>query len=393
VPQAVFSDGGENAFALFTGRFPLQQCRPPGDEPACDDGLTCEAGLGSCFQLGTACVVGTVSGQPGSCPFDLPCVPSATGLCRDTTSSVDDGGAEGRIRSVATRVEIGVSNPERPEHYTSRVWAVNKFVNPTLRTVRRLNLHNPKGAGSDYRPADGKHPDKAKVLAWGRPAFLGSQAQNREAQLYFAYADMPAIGADGAPTWNPRYFTGLNARGVPQFSSSQVDAAPLDLSGGAGNPHEPIDIVNQTTVSWVEGLGKWVMFYSGENNPVIALIFNPGAQRTPDGAILVRFADQPWGPWTAPQPVLVGGDPADPFAPGTQFGPGGILHHPACTVADCVPGGQPPLPGALTVGGLYGANIVDCWTEDRKHGKVDLYWNVSTSNPYQVVLMKTRLAR
>lgn len=65
----------------------------------------------------------------------------------------------------------------------------------------------------------------------------------------------------------------------------------------------------------------------------------------------------------------------------------------ACTVADCVPGGQPPLPGALTVGGLYGPNIVDCWTEDRKHGQVDLYWNVSTSNPYQVVLMKTRLAR
>jgi hypothetical protein len=39
------------------------------------------------------------------------------------------------------------------------------------------------------------------------------------------------------------------------------------------------------------------------------------------------------------------------------------------------------------------SNIVDCWTEDRKHVKVDLYWNVSTHNPYQVVLMKTPLAR
>jgi hypothetical protein len=393
VPHAVFSDGGENAFAMFTGRFPLQECRPPGDEPACDEGLTCEAGLGSCFPLSTACVVGAPSGAPGSCPFELPCLPSATGLCRDTTSSVDDGGVEGRIRSVATRVEIGLSNPERPEHYTSRAWPVNKFVNPAVRTVRRLNLHNAKGAGSDYRPADGKHLDKAKVLVWGRPAFFGSQAQNREAQLYFAYADMPAIGADGAPTWSPRYFTGLNTRGVPEFSSNQLDAVPLDLSGGAGDPHEPQDAVNQTTVSWVASLDKWVMFYGGENNPILSLIFNPGAERTVDGAILVRYADQPWGPWTTPQPLLVGGDPADPFAPGNQFGPGGILFHPACTVADCVAGGQPPLPGALTVGGLYGPNIVDCWTEDRKQGQVDLYWNVSTSNPYQVVLMKTRLAR
>ncbi len=393
VSHAAFSDGGENAFAMFSGRFPLQECRPPGAEPACDEGLTCEPGLGACFPLSTACVVGAASGAPGSCPFELPCVPSATGLCRDTTSSADDGGVEGRIRSVATRVEIGVSGAERPEHYTSRAWAVNKFVNPTVRTVRRLNLHNSKGAGSDYHPADGKQPRQAKVLIWGRPVFLGSQAQNREAQLYFAYADMPEIGADGAPTWNPRYFTGLNAHGVPQFSASQVDAVPLDLSGGAGDPHEPIDAVNQTTVSWVESLDKWVMFYGGDNNLVLSLIFNPGSTRTADGAIMVRFADQPWGPWTTPEPVLVAGDPLDPFAPGSQFGPGGILFHPACTVADCVAGGQPPLPGALTVGGLYGANIVDCWTEDRKHGEVDLYWNVSTSNPYEVVLMKTRLAR
>ena len=393
-PVTAFSDGKADVFAIFSGRFPLQECRPAeSSEPACDEGLTCDTGLGSCFRLGTACVVGVPDGERGSCPFALPCLPSANGVCRDTTSSTDDGANEGRVRSAAVRLEVGVANRSRTEDYTSRAWPVNKFLNPVARTVRRLLVNTPRGVGSDYRPVDGRPGERGKVLVWGRPAFAGVQAENREAQLYFAYSDMPAVGADGGPTWSPRYFTGTNAIGVPQFSTRQVDAVPLDLGGGNGDPHEAIDLVQQMSVSFVDALGKWAMFYGGDVSPVVIPILNPGAQPTPQGPIQVRFADQPWGPWTPPQPVLRAGDPFNPNAPGSQYAPGGILFHPACAGTDCVPGDLPPLPGGGDIGRLYGSNIVDCWTEDRKQGKVDLYWNVSTHNPYQVVLMKTRLAR
>jgi hypothetical protein len=51
------------------------------------------------------------------------------------------------------------------------------------------------------------------------------------------------------------------------------------------------------------------------------------------------------------------------------------------------------------IGRLYAPNIIDDWTEDvtdaaaRDRGEhaVELYWNVSTWNPYQVALFKTRL--
>ena len=394
VPVTPFSDGRNDVFAIFSGRFALQECRAPGSSgPACDDGLTCDPGVGSCFILGTACVVGVPDGERGSCPFALPCVPTANGVCRDTTSSVDDGANEGRSRSAVVRLELGVANRSRAEQYTGRVWAVNKFFNPVARTVRRLLVTTPKGIGSDYTPVDSRPGERGQVLVWGRPTFLGSQLENREAQVYFAYSDMPRVGADGAPTWNPRYFTGLNSLGIPQFSSRQVDAAPLDLGGGNGSPHEAIDFVNQMSVSWVAPLKKWVMFYGGDASPGLIPLFNPGAVPTPEGATQVRFADQPWGPWTPPQTLLRAGDPFNPNAPGSQYGPGGILFHPFCAGTDCVPGDVPPLPGGGDIGRMYGSNIVDCWTEDRGRGNVDVYWNVSTHNPYQVVLMKTRHSR
>jgi hypothetical protein len=51
-------------------------------------------------------------------------------------------------------------------------------------------------------------------------------------------------------------------------------------------------------------------------------------------------------------------------------------------------------------GHLYGANIIEQWTEDvsakltnLRTGQraAELYWNVSTWNPYSVVLVKTQL--
>jgi hypothetical protein len=124
----------------------------------------------------------------------------------------------------------------------------------------------------------------------------------------------------------------------------------------------------------------------------IHLIFGPDAkllERDPLGSIYIRYAEQPWGPWTAPKPVLIAGDPANGI-PG-QYGPGGILFDGSCTQRGCVRGETVFAGMPNERGRLYGPNIVEPWTEEREGGAIDLYWHVSTWNPYQIVLMKTRL--
>jgi hypothetical protein len=69
-----------------------------------------------------------------------------------------------------------------------------------------------------------------------------------------------------------------------------------------------------------------------------------------------------------------------------------------CIAGQFFEGAQDMLSGD-PVGRLYGANILDEWSEDvtdrvpHADGEraVELYWNASTWNPYQVVLWKTLL--
>ena len=50
-----------------------------------------------------------------------------------------------------------------------------------------------------------------------------------------------------------------------------------------------------------------------------------------------------------------------------------------------------PLPHRVGRGRLHGSNVIDAYTEPDGKGGVDLYWNVSTWNPYGVLLVRTNL--
>jgi hypothetical protein len=76
--------------------------------------------------------------------------------------------------------------------------------------------------------------------------------------------------------------------------------------------------------------------------------------------------------------------------PSSQYAPGGILRHPMCTGRDCAP--NEPTIHADDYGFLYGANVIDVWTEPTDTGAV-LYWNVSTWHPYQVLLLRSVAVR
>jgi hypothetical protein len=130
----------------------------------------------------------------------------------------------------------------------------------------------------------------------------------------------------------------------------------------------------------------------------------------PKNGVHIRYADHPWGPWSAPKQLFEPGSPtATPSgsAPATQYGQNGMLFHKDCTRfgSKCAPGesfflagfppffGLPPFRSSDPFGWLYNPNIIEDWTMSRTSPVpgADIYWTVSTFDPYQVVLMRSRI--
>jgi hypothetical protein len=401
-PLGGFSNGTREFGMFITGK--PQACRADAD---CSNGFTCDTSVGF--------VGAPPNQQPG---LTLPCRDNApncksdtqldaagapipnTGLCTDKTSTIWADTDFGRVGAYAIYQLIGVRSLTEPGKYTDiREWLTNKFTNPASRAV--ADFVPARGSGrskQDYRNT-GKAGGNRQVFMWGRPGFIGVNAKGSTLGLYFAYVDMPK---GPGFTWDVHYYTGTGADGVPRFSASESEAAALDLDASREGiqPQEMYDLIQHMSVVWIEHLGKWVMFYGGGISafPIPDLLPNCGVleifARTDcknivigNGAIRMRTADDPWGPWTLPQDVIVGGDPDQrPLA--DQYAPGGPLHHPACTGDRCQPPAAYMLKGDY--GWFYGANIIEEWTRPAGKG-VDVIWNASTWDPYRVILLRTRI--
>jgi hypothetical protein len=391
VPMTGFSNGRDDAaegvFAIF---FSYEQvaCVDGG----CQHGFECDAGLGTdaLAALNPPCVVDS----------SVSCL-AGPGLCQDRSSSVyDASSAMGRTQAVVLRHDVGVTTPADPARFETQGWETQRFLNLTARTVSDFDAARAAGSGNDYQPALGNSLPRAGVFVWGRPNFGGVGVEGRDAQLYLAWVPMPRVGADLRFDWRPRFFSGVDAEGRPQFAEREVDARALDLDAAqpGDQPEEVHDSIGQMNISWVPSLGHFVMFFGGGGAEMFAeLVFRddlPKVRVDPQGSLFVRFAKRPWGPWSAPRPFLAGGDVSTDAQPTGQYAPGGILAHNNCTRADCAR--YDPAywtdPGTNHNGGLYGPSIVDAWTTARDSA-TDLYWFVSTWNPYQVVLMKSTFSR
>jgi hypothetical protein len=394
---AAWSDGRDGAFAIF--RRDVAIACSGGTSPSCEDGFECDRELGACTQIegeyAQPCVLGSDRCGPGGS-----CEPvEGGGYCQDRTSSMyGDGGEDGRLDSVVVQHEVGRADPTRSARYVTQAFVTNKFLNPIAKAVADFDPDRDDPGGNDYRPADGTQPAREKVLLWGRPHTAGIKADGRDARLYFAYVDMGESGDAADFAWSPRYFAGTEA-GRPRFSERQVDAVALELGGSPLPESELYDVVDKTAITYLAPLHQWVMLYGGDFAPFFLRLFaGPNfqrVQRDPEGAIHARFAEHPWGPWSEPVTVLAGGDPSvSPPAPASEYGPLGMLHHADCIGPDCIPGENAPSHVLAPYGFLYAPNIFDPWTELRQDGDaVDIYWNVSTWNPYQTVLLRTRIER
>lgn len=400
-PMGGFSNG-THEFGIFNITKP-QGCRKDSD---CSNGLNCDTTLGyfgvnyaqeegltlGCRDGTPGCVADTMADAAGTAA-------PASGFCTDETSVLRGEKVSNLLNAIGLRVRIGIRDPVVPKKYgDTREWLTNKFMNVTARTVE--DFKPASGAGVerwDYTPAKGAGGNR-RVLLWGRPGFVGVAAHGRTMSVYFAYVDIPA-GPGYA--WKPMYYTG-SVDGVPQFSAREKDAVPVDLDSTRDGVQadEVVDIVNQMSVAWVGPLRKWVMFYGGGLTILPSAVLPycgvlelfTGAECKDvvvgNGAVRMRSADHPWGPWTPPQDVLVVGDPAG--GPQGQYGPGGALRHSDCKVSGCAPHSDIFVYHANEYGFFYSVNIIEQWIRPAGEG-VDIIWNASTWDPYRVVLLRTRI--
>jgi hypothetical protein len=404
-PNGAFSNGAREFGTFITGKPVACQA-----DAQCPAGLGCDAGLGyfgSPPQDEAGLTLGCAENWPGCNPHTLENADGTpipdSGLCVDRGSSMYTDSEYGRVVTVAMQLLVGIRNESDPRKYEDiRSWITNRFINTAFRPA--ADFVPERGAGrsnQDYRNIPGAGANQ-RVFMWGRPWFNGVNAKNQNAAMYFAYADMPA---GPGFEWKVNYYTGSAADGTPRFSANEMDAAPVDLDSTQPGvqPREIHDWIQHMSIVWIEELGKWVMFYGGGISQVpnerfgmpacgIAEVFArtecPHVQ-IGNGALRMRSADDPWGPWTPPQDLIIGGHPdARPLE--GQYAAGGVFYHPECRGENCQARSlQFP---EYDYGWFYGANIIEEWTRPVDDG-VDVIWLASTWDPYRVIMLRTNIRR
>jgi hypothetical protein len=382
-PMTAFSDG-ERAIAIYQATT-FAAC---GARAACPAPLECSPRIGQCFpqplDVPTNCDLATHEG----CQFGQFCLPNEPGYCVDRSVPLAD-----LSQRVALELELAVQRPDDPTRYDSRfTFYSNRFINMTARTIEHLAVHG----RSDYRRGHGD------LLLWGRPGFASDHRNNQP--LYLLTHALPLQTDErGALLFRPRYFAGLDRAGQPIWSDAQDAAKPLALDGQRdGDPRELLRDLNQLSVTWLDApIKRWVMFYGGGAPLSLTGPTTDAISGVAPGAVAVRFAEHPWGPWSPPETLLAPGRPEDE---GALYGPGGFLYHPRCvdTISKACARSDPARYSALLLGKctpenpspdygvLYGAGIIEPYTRRSEDG-FDVHWTVSSWNPYVTLFVRSQI--
>ncbi|MET0287861.1 MAG: hypothetical protein ABW352_25455 [Polyangiales bacterium] len=289
--------------------------------------------------------------------------------------------------------------PARTVYRSGAKTSLPFFRNPAAATVAHYDPAQPQA--NDW--SAGGHT----LFVFGRGDFAGAPARS----VHLAQHRLPLVQPDGSMKWTPSYFTGLTADG-PQWSDDPAQAKPI--------LENDFQQTMQFDVEWFPQLQKWVMLYGGD---VADWVGTDGDEDQPrHGALHMRLADAPWGPWSRAAPAFwrehagafmhcdapadaarpgcdldeLPDDPKHSYSPGT-WAPQ-LLDFPGCISAALTPSqpnfssGNVQLPclGAQR-GNLYGPSFIASWTADLAGDQgyahaATLYFLVSTWMPYQVVL-------
>jgi hypothetical protein len=269
-------------------------------------------------------------------------------------------------------------------------------------------------------PADGSASAGGDVLVWGRPDFKLKEEQASNLNPVYLMRLRLTAGTNGGlgPSFSPWYFGGLALNLEPMWTQQAANAVPVIT--------EDFRVSSQFDVKWIPQLGKWVMLYGGDVAEYMAPpdLDPPTTMDQPrHGAIHMRTADFPWGPWSRPTPLLwreamghyfqcdsrpntnpPGCDaatyPTGDWEQGsmTQF-QGFQGTGDACQTSHPKPALELNLlcPWQSMRGTLYAPNMIPSWTETSPAppgglGRTTIYFTVSTFYPYNVVLAAADLA-
>ena len=187
----------------------------------------------------------------------------------------------------------------------------------------------------------------------------------RSSDVYLAI--LPVSGL--ASRTSLRFYVGEG--GAHAWSDSERDAAPLFCSGCVG----------ELSARWNPFLERFILMFNSDS---------------PRGIVLYA-APKPWGPWTH-EPIMVF-DPGfrapdlDPFDPCLGDGYGRFMHV-AWDVKRCehLHDDMFGSPRENEWGGEYGPYQIANMAKGSRNKSTQLYFVMSTWNPYQAVLMTTRLS-
>jgi hypothetical protein len=209
------------------------------------------------------------------------------------------------------------------------------------------------------------------VFVFAVPRYRGSVP-------YLAYAPPGKTGNPSA--WS--FLVGLQSNGQPSWTS--FNAWQSRARGHQWTPPGHPEIfstsgadrcVGEFSVTWNQPLNVWLLLYN----------CNLGR---PSQSIVARIAEAPWGPWSEPQVVL------DPDRDGSWCKL--LMRHKDLDGA-CK--GRPDdwsLGDGPRDGDFYAPFVMERYTTPERtffprRRVATIYWLVSTWNPYQVIVMRTRL--
>jgi hypothetical protein len=234
----------------------------------------------------------------------------------------------------------------------------------------------------------------------------------RHESIYLSYIPASQFwsGKDGAGNPSTQYFMGLDATGQPKWTTDELCAAPVVYDNPTNLPvspgcivqkidvAEPVDpgTAGNVSVSYDSDLSLWLMTWDG------------GRQSTSTEGIYFSYASEPWGPWSEPQLVYNACE-------GGSYGEGygNFIRYPATSADDpCKAtavkknsGPQGPIIGTGDVpfnadnakgnsvatrrGAVYAPFQIEKFATVQDDGVLSIYFNMSTWNPYTVVLMES----
>ena len=232
---------------------------------------------------------------------------------------------------------------------------LTKFTPPATFTPGRTISRGPDGRFVKMSLQVMVHPIRG-LSAGGPFVLMWGTGRYRQSDAYLAVVPTASFES-GQGT---RYFAGTDASGAPKWSASESDAKAIVTNGTMGD----------LSVTWSKDLQLWLMTYDSRPPATAGILFS--------------YSPTPWGPWSDPQVIF------DAVRDGAF---GKFIHDPKAKPNDGLAGpviGQGKDNPDAVRGGEYAPYVVERWTKVQD-GELDLYYVLSTWNPYVVMLMKSRL--